>query len=49
MIEKGANDWNWGLRYACQSGHRKLASLMIKKGATECHWCGRDMSSHLEN
>ena len=34
MIEKGATDWNWGLRMACYGGHRELADLMIEKGAT---------------
>ena len=33
MIEKGANDWNWGLNGACQGGHKDLALLMIEKGA----------------
>ena len=34
-IEKGATDWNRGLRCACRGGQRELADLMIEKGATE--------------
>ena len=37
-IEKGATDWNWGLRGACGGGHRELAELMIEKGATNWGW-----------
>jgi len=37
MIEKGANDWNSGLRGACKGGKRELADYMSEKGAT----CGR--------
>jgi len=33
MIEKGANDWNWGLQGACEGGHYELAEWMIEKGA----------------
>jgi ankyrin repeat protein len=33
MIDKGANDWNWGLRGACRSGHIEIIKLMIDKGA----------------
>jgi hypothetical protein len=36
MIEKGARDWNLGLKYAyaCEGGHLDLVQLMIEKGAT---------------
>jgi hypothetical protein len=34
MIEKGAREWNSGLRDACEGGHLDLAELMIEKGAT---------------
>ena len=33
MIEKRANDWNWGLKKACQGGHIELVKLMLEKGA----------------
>ena len=32
MVEKGARDWNLGLRSACQGGHRGIAEWMIDKG-----------------
>jgi hypothetical protein len=35
MIEKGANDWNWGLRNACYDGHLEIVNLMIEKGAND--------------
>jgi hypothetical protein len=35
MIEKGATDWNWGLRNACLGGHLELAQLMTEKGARD--------------
>ena len=33
MIEKGANDWNNGLEYACIGGYKEIMKLMIEKGA----------------
>ncbi len=33
LIEKGANDFNWGLRNACYGGYIDLVKLMIEKGA----------------
>ena len=33
MIEKGANDWNYGLWGACMGGNMKIIKLMIEKGA----------------
>ena len=33
IIEQGADDWNEGLRYACEEGHLDLAMLMIERGA----------------
>jgi ankyrin repeat protein len=35
MIEKGAYDWNQGLRGACYGGHREIVDLMIEKGAND--------------
>ena len=37
-IEKGANNWNDGLRAACYEGHLPLVNLMIEKGAND--WNG---------
>ena len=34
-IEKGATNWNWGLRGAWYGGHREFADFMIEKGATD--------------
>ena len=36
-IEKGATEWNLGLRGACEGGHRELADFMIEKGATNAN------------
>jgi len=33
MIQRGADDWNSGLWYACRGGHRDVAELMIQHGA----------------
>ena len=33
MIEKGANNWNNGLYYACKGGHMEIVKLMIERGA----------------
>ena len=33
MIEKGAKDWNRGLKAAAIYGNLKVAEMMIKKGA----------------
>jgi hypothetical protein len=33
MIDKGANNLNWGLHYACLGGHHDLIEFMISKGA----------------
>jgi len=33
MIQKGANNWNWGLSGACVGGHRDVAEIMIQHGA----------------
>ena len=38
LIEKGANDWNFGLRGACFRGHKEIILMMIEKGATEIHY-----------
>jgi len=35
MIQKGVNNWNWGLRYACEGGHMEIVELLIQKGATK--------------
>jgi hypothetical protein len=34
MIEKGADEFNRGLRHCC--GNYSIAKLMIEKGATDC-------------
>ena len=47
MIEKGADDWDGGLRGACKGGNRDLVDLMISKGATYCNHCHRNASDHL--
>lgn len=33
MIERGANNWDDGLREACRGGHEHIARLMIAQGA----------------
>lgn len=33
-VDRGANDWNWGLVSACYGGHKEIAELMIEYGAT---------------
>ena len=38
LIEKGANDWNYGLRGACRGGSMELVELMISKGANNWNW-----------
>ena len=38
MIEKGANDWNDALVYACESGNIETAKKIIEKGATNYSW-----------
>ncbi len=50
MIEKGANDWNYGLNGACKGGHLELIDFMIKRGATSWNlglW-GACEGGHLE-
>ena len=37
MIEKGADDWNWGLGEACKGRHKEIIKLMVKKGAFWLH------------
>ena len=38
MIEKGAYNWNYGLRYACKGGNKEIVEIMIEKGAGD--WNG---------
>jgi hypothetical protein len=38
MVEKGATNWDLGLRAACIGGHGAVATLMVEKGATD--WNG---------
>ncbi len=45
MIEKGANDWNWGLEGACSSGNLEIVELMIQKSANKCNYC--DNRKHI--
>ncbi len=33
FIEKGANDWNYGLRGACLGGNLDIVNTLIEKGA----------------
>lgn len=33
MIEKGANNFDWGLHKACEGGHKNLVLLMLELGA----------------
>ena len=33
-IDKGENNWNFGLCGACEGGHIEIVKLMIEKGAT---------------
>jgi len=35
MIQKGANDWNWGLWQACKDGHLDFVNTLIQKGADD--------------
>ena len=35
MIQKGATNWKWGLRGACEGGHMEMVELMIQKGADD--------------
>jgi len=35
MIEKGATDYNYGLRGTCEGGNVEIVNLMIKQGATD--------------
>jgi len=39
MIEKGADNFNYGLKYACFCGHINIVHLMIEKSATFCSFC----------
>ncbi len=47
MIEKGANNWNFGLGGACSGGHIDIVRLMIERDATSCCNCSRSMTEHL--
>ncbi len=47
MIEKGANNWNWGLYGACKGGNESIIKLMIEKGATRCD-CNKSISEHIK-
>ena len=46
MINKGANDWNWGLIGACQEENMDIVQLMINNGATECTYCHKSIENH---
>ena len=35
LINRGANDWTWGLYDACLGGHASLVDLLIKYGAND--------------
>ncbi len=32
------DDWNWGLRGACEGGHMDMVELMIERGATNWNY-----------
>ena len=38
MIEKGEDNWNWGMIRACEGGHIDIVKFMIEKGAN--NWNG---------
>jgi hypothetical protein len=38
FIEKGADDWNWGMRGAARGGHKELVDFFIEKGANDWDW-----------
>lgn len=42
MIEKGANNWNFGLKYACKGKNFEIAKFMIKCGAMNIEECIQD-------
>jgi len=46
LVEKGSNDWNWGLSCACFGRHKKIMMMMIKKGATKCKTCDKTLAEH---
>ena len=50
MIEKGATNWDWGLRCACKGGHINIVKLMIEKGAIwwECGLRGTCYGGHID-
>ena len=39
MIQKGADNWSFGLGEACWKGNVEIVNLLIQKGATSCGWC----------
>jgi ankyrin repeat protein len=50
MIERGANDWNYGLWNACYGDHIEIVWLMIEKGAYDWNYglLGACQSGHIE-
>jgi len=42
MIKEGFDGsksfWDWGLRCACEGGHREIVDLMIEEGADDWNW-----------
>ncbi len=50
MIEKGATNWDSGLKCACKGGHMEIVKLMIEKGANDWHkgFEGACKGGHME-
>jgi hypothetical protein len=38
MLTRGATNYEWGLRGACEGGHRCIADMMLTRGATDYEW-----------
>lgn len=47
LIDKGFNNWNYGLEMSCYYDHCELIDLMIEKGADQCNHCGLTIDKHL--
>lgn len=52
LIEKGINEienWNLGLKSACEYAQPHAIHLMIKLGATNCAYCQCSVEEHLND
>src|SRR5687767_9505215 len=38
IMRSEVSNWNWGLRGACQGGHKELVEVFIAKGAKDWNW-----------